>query len=303
VAEAVDRYLDGDRDVATRRALAQTHVDAAEQLLRDAPEGDGEARAAAVRQYARALALDPQHHTASERLGTLLMDVSGGLPREAALELNAAQEHASTLVARAGTFRILGVFVLATLGLLMGLRNPTLGLIGVSGMAGSVLLGYVWLKVNSQSIRSLLLLASAAAICCALIVINHAFGPNIFVTMVALANALLLLGQTNFHHRALAIATCIIPALWPFAMAALGLGPWPYDITPTAIVIPSRLVVFPPTLTMGILAFFAVGMSAGPVVIVVKLRDQLRSIEERMFLHSWHLRKLAGQSTVTRAKP
>jgi len=297
VAEAVDRYLDGDRDVAMRRALAQTHIDAAEQVLRDAPEGDGEARAAAVRQFARALALDPQHQTASERLGTLLMDVSGGLPREAAVELRAAQQKASTLVARAGTLRIMGAFVLATLGLCMGPRDWTLGLMGISGMTASVLFGYLWVKANSESMRSFLLLASALSVMCALVVLNYAFGPTIFVPMVALANALLYLAQTDFRIRVLPIAICVIPPLWAFATPALGLGPWPFDITPSAIVIPSRLVAFPPALTMGVLAFFSAGTALAPVLMAIKLRDRLRSIEERMFLHSWHLRKLAGSAT------
>jgi hypothetical protein len=129
---------------------------------------------------------------------------------------------------------------------------------------------------------------------CALTGLCYAFGPAIFVPTVATINGVLFLGQSDFRVKAVPMAAISLPALMPFGIAALGLGPWPFEITPDRIVIPARLISFPPVMTMIVLAAISFVMSLGPMVLVSTLRRRLRSMEERLFLHSWHLRQLAS---------
>lgn len=296
IAEAVDRYLDGDRDLAARRALAQTHIDAAEEALQKAPEGDGEARAIAVRELTRALALDAKHKTAAERLGQLLMDVSGKMPKEAADELEAWQAKAAENTARISRTRAGGAVFMATLGLLMGVRNYPLAFLTFGGLMASVLLQYLWTQSKNEKRREYLLVASVLSMIITLIAMDYGFSPAIFVPLVSVANGLLILGQTNFRSRRLAMFLCTVPPLFPFAIAALGLSPWPFEISRDFIKIPAQIFWFSPTATMGILALLSLGMSIAPLIVVAEVRERLRSVEERVFLQSWHLRQLAKQS-------
>ncbi|MBL9015538.1 MAG: hypothetical protein JNL83_15240, partial [Myxococcales bacterium] len=99
LAEAVQRYLDGDHDLAMRRALAQAHLDAARRALADGPtrlasRGDGTpdlvAPAVAMHEAGRALALDPALPGAAELVSRLMIQPPAVTPETVAAELEQA---------------------------------------------------------------------------------------------------------------------------------------------------------------------------------------------------------------------
>ena len=150
LAEAVDRYLDGDRDLAARRALAEEQVERAREALRSA-EGhaeEAEMRASAVRALARAVALDPHHEEASSMLGQLLVETPRELPKEAAAELSAAREVARKTAAWGGVYRMVGVVVLGFIGAWMGVRERWIGLLALTALFASSLLSVTWLRAE-----------------------------------------------------------------------------------------------------------------------------------------------------------
>src|SRR5207248_8262031 len=67
IADAIQHYLDGDRDVARRRQLAIRHAGRAAQLH---ARGD----AGAMREAGRAIALDPENASAQATLARLLLE-------------------------------------------------------------------------------------------------------------------------------------------------------------------------------------------------------------------------------------
>jgi len=96
LGEAVQRYLDGDHDFALRRALAQTHLDAARRAVADGPtrlatRGDGPpdlvAPAVAMHEAGRALALDPTLPGAAELVSRLMIQPPAATPEAVAAEL------------------------------------------------------------------------------------------------------------------------------------------------------------------------------------------------------------------------
>jgi eukaryotic-like serine/threonine-protein kinase len=69
--EAVERYLDGDRDLELRRKMAEVHAKKAEERAKIALEGGPdaeEARRRALREVGRTLALDPEDRSAASVL-------------------------------------------------------------------------------------------------------------------------------------------------------------------------------------------------------------------------------------------
>jgi serine/threonine-protein kinase len=75
VAEGVQRYLDGDRDLALRRKLAAEHLEVARAAF-----ADDRQRAAAMREAGRALALDPELPGAAELVGRLMLEPPREIP-------------------------------------------------------------------------------------------------------------------------------------------------------------------------------------------------------------------------------
>jgi serine/threonine protein kinase len=69
MAEQLRRYIDGDRDLALRKTLANEQIDAARVALA------GNERPLAMRHATRALALDPESTAAADLVGRLLLEV------------------------------------------------------------------------------------------------------------------------------------------------------------------------------------------------------------------------------------
>ncbi|MFO0587081.1 MAG: protein kinase [Polyangiaceae bacterium] len=295
LAEAVDRYLDGDRDMAARRALAGEQLERARDLLKsgEGPSEQAETRAAAVRTLARAVALDPHHEEASAMLGQLLVETPRELPKEAAAELSAARDVARKTAAWGGVYRIVGVFVLTGLGAWMGVRRTGIGILSVTALFAASLLSMTWLRSGSERAREVMRLATLASSIVALTAMSYALGPAFLVPTLAMVNGFVLLGQADFRSARVVIVASTIPVWWRFALGVAGAAEMPYEVTPDRVVIPASLVGFPPVLTLLLLLGVSLLQVAAPLTMMSLLRERLRSLEERLFLHSYHLRQLA----------
>ncbi|MFO0763006.1 MAG: serine/threonine-protein kinase [Byssovorax sp.] len=293
LAEAVDRYLDGDRDLGMRRAMAEEQAEHARRALAENPS-PAEGHAEAVRLFAKALALDPHHKSAADELGRLLVDAPAELPREAAAEVAGMRQKASRTVALAGLFRAASVVLGSGIALVLGVRRPVLAALLIGGLSSAVALTWLWLRASSERARALLRIGTALCTTIALTSLSFAFGPVILVPAVAMINGLLILGQSDFKLDRMVLGLSLVPVLWSFAGSALGVADVPYQVTMDHIVIPARLVSFPEVPTLVVLAMIGCGQVVFPLAAVARLRGKLRAVEERLFLHSWHLRRLSA---------
>lgn len=81
LAEQLQRYLDGDRDVAQRRSVAAQHL---ARAIENLASGDPERRAEAMREAGFALALDPKSEQAARVVSSIMLEPPRTMP--AALE-------------------------------------------------------------------------------------------------------------------------------------------------------------------------------------------------------------------------
>jgi serine/threonine-protein kinase len=88
LADSVQHYLDGDRDVAYRNELARSHLEAAQAAL-TADADDETRRRTAMREAGRALALDPTLAGAAELVGRLMLTPPATTPKEVVAEVAA----------------------------------------------------------------------------------------------------------------------------------------------------------------------------------------------------------------------
>ncbi len=86
--DAIERFLEGDRDLERRRTRSAEHARAAEALaLAAVAEGDHKARADAMREVGRALALDPRNAEAMRAMVRLLTEPPKTPPPEVTTQI------------------------------------------------------------------------------------------------------------------------------------------------------------------------------------------------------------------------
>jgi serine/threonine protein kinase len=108
LADRVQAYLDGDRDVERRRKLAAEQLSLAHAAIES---GSEDARATAIRRAGRALALDPESSEAAQLVTSLIIEPPKVLPQELVIELDAEEKKSTKERSRAGTWGYMSLFV------------------------------------------------------------------------------------------------------------------------------------------------------------------------------------------------
>ncbi|HSD87766.1 MAG TPA: serine/threonine-protein kinase, partial [Kofleriaceae bacterium] len=120
LADRVQAYLDGDRDLERRRALAEQHLARA----RDGRDrGGAEGRATAIREAGLALALSPTSVEAGTLLTSLLVEPPDPIPAELQAALDAEELKVAKQRSRAGTRALFLIFSVWPLFPFMGVKS------------------------------------------------------------------------------------------------------------------------------------------------------------------------------------
>ena len=136
LATGVQRFLDGDRDLARRRELALVHFEAA----RTAFESGDAARATAMREAGSALALDPSLTAAAELVARLMLEPPKTMPSEVVQEVERLDKVAEKRNSRYGATAF-GAFLLFLPLLFGGQLTPlTIALIACVALSCALLL-------------------------------------------------------------------------------------------------------------------------------------------------------------------
>jgi serine/threonine-protein kinase len=293
--EAIERYLDGERDAERRLELAKAHADAAAQAFEAAaqsgPEGEAE-RARALRELGAALALEPSNEGALRTLMRVLLDAPGALPPEAEAELLEVEAKDRTRAARDSmlsyAFTGLGTPLLLFMHVLRPMLLAALVLV-VTGTA--VYLGWMWRTGNagprymSWSVSFNFLIVG---------LMGSIFGPLVMVPGVAVVTvATLLVGlRANPQVRLWAPIGALAAILIPTALELAGVFPRSYVFEHGSIRIVSNLVEFSPLPAYLLLLLGSVQTVMATVFTVGRAVDGLVASERRSFAQAWRLRQM-----------
>lgn len=293
ISEAIESYLDGDRNVQLRRDLAKTHVAAAHEALARPAQG-GEARraayAVALREIGSAIALDPSNGDALRTMAQLLTDVPDDAPPEAERELRATADVARREAARVGTNRFVLWNAFIPLLLWMGVRHlPS----AVAAIGAVILCGVVAWWMSRKPVVTLaegfwMLVLSSGAIG----LMSMIFGPFILVPGQAATNTMFFAMNADKHARRIVVAMGVISIALPFFLDVTGIVPAAYSLTGGELRVLPRALEFPPVQTMLCLLLTSVAMVIIPGVVMGRMRDALNAAERRLFLQAWHLRQM-----------
>lgn len=287
LADAVEAYLSGDRDLELRRGLAREHMDRAKKAART---DSIEERSKALNEVGRAIALSPNDPDAMALLIRFLTAPPSTYPKEVTDRIDRSSRDSqhrmlpATALAYGGT-----ALVFIPLQLLFGTNNWLLAIIPLAfWLLASGAAAFYWRWDNpARATFPLVTIASALA----LAVSSFLHGPLMVVPSAAAIVSMGQILQTPRFNRRFLIGCNILALGVPTALALFDLHPSHYSFPDGGITMTGGAIRFSPQMValVGIMhcAFIVVG-----AIFVGTYRDQLRSLQAQVQLQSWQLEQL-----------
>jgi len=285
LAEAVQDFLDGDRDLARRREVAAQQLAAARDVLASPDPG---ARAAAMRRAGRALALDPQSEDAAELVSSLLLTPPPTLPPDLVAGLEEQEIQINKDRSRKAMWVYLSVFGLLPLSLIMEIKNwpMVIGFYGV--LAVAALASAQFSRTGKPSIAVVLAVNMAIAV-----LFTRIAGPFVLTPLMVCCTIVAITSIPWINQRAwIVLAWTVIAVLLPIGLEWAELLPKTWEIAGGRMTVISDVIrtqglrdelslIFSTLLFTTVLGMFALGIS-----------KRRRLGQQQLYVQAWHLRQL-----------
>ncbi len=304
--DAIERFLDGDRNLELRRDLASEHASrakgAVEAALREAGIAAEDSRRKALREVGSALVLDPDNEPALSALREVLTAPPTEVPAEVTAELHDIEsKRLQFQIREAIRAEILGVAITLAAVLWMGLRDiwsyVALAALTLVSTAFKLAVSRKPEGVSARRNVYFAFLFQAGAT----LTMSRAWGP-VFVMPVMLV--MFAYGYSSIPwrgHRFRVLITAIGIQVAAVLLEYTGFWPRSYEFTGGAMTILPRAVTLSELPTMVSLTMFALFMLVMPLRIVGGIEDALRDTELRALVQQWQLRQLVPMARM--AKP
>ena len=273
---ALERYLDGDRDLETRRRLGEAHAQRAVTAF------ERDARDEAGHEVGRALGLDPQNPVALRTLVRLLTTAPAELPPAAEAELSQRWRDRRTRVLRVSTLATFSLLAVVPMIAWMGVRDPNLFAayialaLTAAGAQYAASLSNHWF-----SIALAFVFAEAATATLA--------GAMGMLGAVPGGFAILAIGFRLNHTRAIHGVFILAGS---FAAVAIAMLAFPPHFTADGITIAPHMHAFPPFASTVCLAICMFG-SVGVAVFYGRIySNEIQRADRQLVFHAWQLRQL-----------
>ncbi|MEO8703667.1 MAG: serine/threonine-protein kinase [Kofleriaceae bacterium] len=285
VADKIEDFLDGDRDVARRRTMANDLVWTAR-----AAHDEGR-RADAMRSAGRALALDPEAPGAAELVTALMLEP----PPESPPELHRALRDADDAhIRRRASTAILAYLAIASflpIAAWNGVRNWPV-VLGVFGFA--LLQAFAALMLRRKPQRAFWeMLIYALGNSALLVMLARMAGPFTFVPAIACFMVMSVMSYPAFVARPwVLITTVVVGFVLPIVLEARELLPSTWDIREGALTSHAGAIDLggSSSVTMIIGASLATIVIAG--VHSAAIAKSMRQAQRQLVMQTWHLQQL-----------
>ncbi|HEX8794739.1 MAG TPA: serine/threonine-protein kinase [Polyangiaceae bacterium] len=290
--EALERHLDGDRDLERRRLfaddLARAAKRAADEALGEASDPT-EARRRALSDVGRALALDPHNERAMRTLVRLLTEPPRTLPEEALAEMRASSQSTSHATSQGVMFGYLAWFLLMPFELWMGVRSAPMVLLTALLWATAAVGAFVALRRSDRGrgwafggiLATALAACSTSAVC----------GPFVLVPTLAVINVTLWILVSDPSLRRMIVAlgalTILVPAVLEWTRVLRF-----YNFRDGRVTMLQGMLDFPPVPTHAFLAAATMALVGIAAAVTSRFRDSLTDAERRLHMQTWQLKQL-----------
>ncbi|HWB80337.1 MAG TPA: serine/threonine-protein kinase, partial [Nannocystaceae bacterium] len=284
---AIERYLDGDRDLQRRRALAREHAASAAELAAKADHDHG-ARAEAMREVGRALAFDPENPDALGTLGVLFLRPPRHAPPEVDERLRTAELEEARGQAKIGAFVGAAWLVFFAAPIAMGLREPALYAAMLALMVAIVALSIRRTKTGVGTV-DVLVIGGLQALLMGLA--TRLFGVFVLVPGLVAATTGMYAFRERRHVRTLTVLGAL-SVLAPWLLERTGVIAPMFSFAPDAITIHPSIVSFSPIaseLTL-VVTNLAIVVMAG--LSIAHARSALQHARRQLAVQAWQLEQV-----------
>ena len=292
LGDRVQRFLDGDRDLARRRDLAHAHFARAQAAF---GEGDTELpRRTAMREAAAALALDPALDGAAALVGRLMLDPPRTTPREVDEAIAADEVRTVKANARAGLWALIACLVFSPMLWWMapeasGYLVAFTGMLVASG-------GFYFYAYHGQTPKPGLVIVGNAVM---IALVARMFSPLLIAPGVAavLAIAMVLTPRLSVLGSAFAVGSLYIAAaITPILLERLGVISQTISIDRAGILLRAPAVggAEGPAILVGVL--YTAGLIIGACAMAHAMRARTRAAHRHLHVQAWQLRQLVSRS-------
>jgi eukaryotic-like serine/threonine-protein kinase len=295
---AVERFLDGDRDIEQRKRLAAAAYNEAVSALSRA-SGDDERRDA-MRAASRALALEPASRDAAALVARLMLEPPRQVPHEVESELERQEITAIHDQGRRAALTAVGL----TLGFLpflywAGVRDPMLIALTVATCA---FFGFPRVAIvrNGRIHRGMLALVMIG-ITGTVAALSYAT-PALFAFPVAVLSTSRLTAQHRLVPAWIVVAMMTLAVALPPVLGLAGWIPGTIDIDGHDVRLHLLADHLDPVGLMSWLLFIP-GLLVAAVAATRNATEPLRDARRTTLLHSWWLRQLVPAPVTTDAPP
>jgi serine/threonine-protein kinase len=296
LAAAIERYLEGDRDLERRREQARRHAaaarDARERVARSSATEADAARREALREAGRAVALDPDGREGLRAAVELMLEPPHEVPAEVHRELERAQSDR----VRAGLVPGIIVFCLfmavaLVVPLVAGPVSWVAPVCIVCTLVVALALSANLLRKPNIAGEHGATLVIAASVAIAIGLASMYAGPMMIIPplAVALANAL---AASQMRWRAY-LTLCVLSVSVPVLVEWVGLVPRSYEFAADGLhvrPVVMQLSEVPVRITSLVTTL---GALIGSVFYVRRVTVVEAELRRTWLLHNWHLRQMA----------
>ncbi len=292
LGDAVERYLEGDRDAALRRARAEEHSQRAAELLESAGD-DLDRRVQAGREAVRAIVYDPEHPGARSMLAKTLGDPIGRAPAAAVEEVDVEQDRQSVAWLRTSLFGLVaGELAIIPLLLWCGIREASsVALWAVTTLAAVV--GTLIAARASRQRRQLWVWIAGALLCVSYGFLARWLSPLLVLPMLAIETLLLATPIIHPRGRWLALVCTTGMVLAPLALETLGVVSPTFSMSEDGMTVTGRMAGMPP---VWLLAAHFVMVVWAAQRIMFPFVDRARVVDVSARSQTWLLRRVLESS-------
>ena len=289
LGDAVQAYLDGDRDLAVRRELAVQQIEEARRAL---VIDDEASRRAAMRAAGRALALDPTATDAAALVTQLMLRPPKTVPSEVEDSVAKHDTDMARIQGRLSAISMLGYVGFVPFLIWTGVRDASIVLAFVAVAIASGLQMLTLIRRDKLTSAPIYLNACINAILIGLIC--RIVGP--FIVAPTLATTTLMAYAAHPRFGKITIVGAILGAgiVVPWVLELAGVLAPTYQFVDGTIVLRSPVIEFHAMPVQVALALLLVALFGVVAVLSRTMAERQRESSRQVELQAWHLRQLVG---------
>jgi eukaryotic-like serine/threonine-protein kinase len=286
LGDAIQLFLDGDRDLERRRSLAAAHAARAAAMTGD------EARPEAMREAGRAIALDPGNALAQEVLARLLLTPPREMPAAVKAKLEDERGDTARRVYRGGAIAYFGFLVLVPAVTLLGLHGTGPLLLIEAELAALTVICALGVRSSKAIPIAYAVLAMHAVL---LFSLGLLLGPLFLVPILLFGTLPIGIMLPVLRRPRLITAIHVLAFLVPLALELAGVTARTFGGRVDELVLhPSAMTVTPAAMTI-IIVFAVIVQAIANWQILDAQRESQDRAQEQLHVQAWQLAQLVPE--------